>query len=47
MLSPILYNFFHYLMTFSYLMLSIGVPGGKMKFIGLLLTIVNYLLFLR
>ncbi len=47
MLNPILYNILHATLVISFFILSLNVPEMRMKIIGLLLTVVNYLLFLR
>lgn len=47
MLSPLLYNLVHYTMVGSFLILSVSTPSLKMKIVGGLLTIVNFLLFLK
>jgi hypothetical protein len=44
-MSNILYKVFYFWMLSGYLLVSIQVPGFKMKLIGILLTIVNGLLF--
>lgn len=46
-MSSFFYNFFHYSMTISFFVLSMNVPSTKMKVIGVLLTAVNFLLFLK
>jgi len=41
------YNIFYWMMLIGYLGISIQTPSLKMKMIGILLTIVNGLLFLK
>lgn len=40
-----IYNIFYYMMLIGYLGVSIQVPSLKMKIIGILLVIVNGVLF--
>lgn len=42
-----MYKIFYWMMVIGYLMVSVQVIGWRMKLIGLLLTIVNGLLFWR
>lgn len=46
-LTPQLYNIALYTMVGCYFILSINVPTTKMKIVGILLTVVNYLLFAK
>ena len=46
-LNTLWYNSIHVVLVLSFFILSLNVPGWKMKVIGLLLTVVNYLLFLK
>ena len=46
-LNNFCYNAIHVVLVLSFFILSLNVPGWKMKVIGLLLTVVNYLLFLK
>lgn len=41
------YKIFYYMMLVGYLGVAIQVPGLKMKIIGILLVIVNGLIFLK
>ena len=46
-LHPVLYNIIHAVLVLSFLIMSLNVPTLRMKIIGLFLTVVNYLLFLK
>ncbi len=45
--STLWYNIIHGILVMSFFIMSLNVPTIKMKVIGILLTVVNYLLFLK